>query len=359
MLYFRVLHFSIMKHYNMKKNHLIIIFLLFNVGVLIVKAQENNALKLPPLSPIPETPLPLPHGSIEMLDPDSFETVKMNFPMMDGPFEPTWESIAENYRGLPEWLKKGKFGFWVHYGPQSAGESGDWYARLMYRQEVVYDEDKRAYPNHLKRFGHPSEVGYKDILTQWNPDNFDPEYHVNLYKEAGGKFILVQGVHHDNYDLWDSDYQPWNSVNIGPKRDIMREWRDAVRKENMHYGIAFHHEYSWWWWQTPFWSDKTGARRGVQYDGATTLTDGIGTAWEGYDPRMLYGIDLNEYKGMTEFRWCLDRGIFHRHLDYAYWYTNNWALRILDAINKYDPDFIYTDGTSQQPFSGDGTGTGY
>ena len=36
-----------------------------------------------------------------------------------------------------------------------------------------------------------------------------------------------------------------------------------------------------------------------------------------------------------------------------------WALRIMDVINKYDPDFIYTDGDSTGPFTGDETGTGY
>lgn len=332
--------------------------LLINVSGSLC-AQDKTLLKLPPLSPIPEVPAPLPPESVEMANPDDFEEVKMDFPMMDGPFQPTWESIDKNYKGIPEWLKRGKFGFWVHFGPQASGQSGDWYARLMYRQEVVYDEDKLAYRNHLKNFGHPSEVGYKDLLTQWNPENFDPAYHIKLYKEAGAKFVLIQGVHHDNYDMWDSEYQPWNSVNIGPKRDIIGEWTKAVRKEKMHFGIAFHHEYTWWWWQTPFWSDKTGPKKGIQYDGKSTLADGKGTAWEGYDPRMLYGINLNEYKGMTEFRWCLHRGIFQRHLNYAHWYANNWALRILDAINKYDPDFIYTDGTAQSPFSGEGTGTGY
>jgi len=51
-------------------------------------------------------------------------------------------------------------------------------------------------------------------------------------------------------------------------------------------------------------------------------------------------------------------GIFLHHLDYAKWYVMQWALRIMDVVDQYDPDFIYTDGTDQQPFSGSGTGTG-
>ncbi len=78
---------------------------------------------------------------------------------------------------------------------------------------------------------------------------------------------------------------------------------------------------------------------------------------------MLYGIDLREYKGVAERShspWSPpDPGIFSKHLDYAKWYTSNWALRMMDVVEHYDPDFIYTDGTVQGPFTGEGTGTGY
>ena len=149
----------------------------------------------------------------------------------------------------------------MHFGPQSAGESGDWYARNLYKEE------HHAYKNHLKRYGHPSEVGYKDVLRTWNPTKLDPERLTALYQKAGARFLMIQGVHHDNYDLWNSRYQPWNSVNIGPKRDLLREWVDACHKHNMHYGVTFHHEYTWWWWQTAFGSDKSGDKAGVPYDG--------------------------------------------------------------------------------------------
>ncbi len=108
---------------------------------------------------------------------------------------------------------------------------------------------------------------------------------------------------------------------------------------------------------------STGPKAGVPYDGHLTLADGKGQWWEGLDPRMLYGIDLREYQGVSEAAlrpWTPPpAGIFGRHLDYAKWYATWWALRMMDAVNKYDPDFIYTDGTSTQPFSGNGTGTGF
>lgn len=309
------------------------------------------------LGPMPTVHKPLPEGSVAMGDVKAFEEVKLDLPITEGPYQPTWSSIEANYPGTPQWLRDAKFGIWVHFGPQSAGESGDWYARRLYNQGTW------AYNNHLKKYGHPSEVGYKEVLRDWNPEKFDPEHLVELYKDAGARFFIIQGVHHDQYDMWDSKYQPWNSTKVGPRRDFLREWQSASRKAGMRFGITFHHEYSWWWWQTAFQSDREGDKAGVPYDGNLTLEDGKGKWWEGLDPRYLYGVNLREYDNVpaaANTDWSPPRpGIFSGHLDFAEWYAKWWALRMMDAIEKYEPDFIYTDGTDQQPFSGSGTGTGY
>lgn len=76
------------------------------------------------------------------------------------------------------------------------------------KSRKLYYEGSNANSNHKKRFGHPSEVGYKDVLNSWNPTKFDPEYLTRLYKKAVARFLMIQGVHHDNYDLWNSQYQP-------------------------------------------------------------------------------------------------------------------------------------------------------
>lgn len=283
---------------------------------------------------------------------DSVPEVKLDFPIVQGPFEPTWESINKNYGKIPEWFREAKFGIWIHWGPQVSGRSGDWYARYLYNQGSV------AYENHLKNFGHPSEVGYKDVLHQWNIDKWNPLSLMKLYKESGAKYVLILGVHHDNFDLWNSKYQPWNSVNVGPKRDILGEWKKAAVKEKMHFGVSFHHEYTWWWWQSAFGSDTTGPKAGVPYDGNLTKEDGKGKWWEGLDPRQLYTIHMPEYPKVENIAFG-KKGIFSLHQDYARKYATQWALRIQDVVEKYDPDFIYTDGNSTQPFSGYKSGSGF
>ena len=71
-----------------------------------------------------------------------------------GPFIGTRESLRE--WEIPEWFRDAKFGIWAHWGPQSAIEAGDWYARNMYM------EGSREYEYHCEHYGHPSKFGFKD-----------------------------------------------------------------------------------------------------------------------------------------------------------------------------------------------------
>src|SRR5262245_26340518 len=98
-------------------------------------------------------------------------------PIPAGPFVGTRESLHA-YK-VPDWYRDAKFGIWAHWGPQSAAEFDDWYARRMY----VPGEPQYEY--HVKTYGHPSKVGFKDVINSWKADKFDADYLVSLYKKAG------------------------------------------------------------------------------------------------------------------------------------------------------------------------------
>jgi alpha-L-fucosidase len=142
-----------------------------------------------------------------------------------GPFVGTRESLAA-YQ-VPAWLDDAKFGIWAHWGPQSAPEQGDWYARNMYIQ------GSRQNLYHVQNYGHPSKFGYKDIVSTWTGDKFDPDYLMQLYKKAGAKYFVSMGVHHDNFDMWDSKYQRWNAAKMGIKRDVVGLWRKAAQENGL------------------------------------------------------------------------------------------------------------------------------
>ncbi|MGS0524391.1 alpha-L-fucosidase [Zobellia nedashkovskayae] len=145
-------------------------------------------------------------------------------------FKPTYESLKQYT--TPEWFRDAKFGIWSHWGPQSVPERGDWYARFMYLQGVLdWGEKFDVNESHTKRYGHPSEFGYKDLIPLFTAEKWNPEKLMELYQKAGARYFVSMGQHHDNFDMWNSKLQPWNSVNMGPKRDIVKEWQDAAKKK--------------------------------------------------------------------------------------------------------------------------------
>ena len=258
--------------------------------------------------------------------------------MQTGKYEPTWQSLEQHQ--TPEWFRDAKFGIWAHWGAQCVEGSGDWMAREMY-MEGSYKSNF-----HREHYGHPSEFGYKDILPLFKAEHWQPDSLVARYKRCGAQYFFVLGNHHDNYDLWDSQYQPWNSKNIGPQRDILAEWAAAAKKQGLPLGISFHADHAWTWFEPAQRYDLEGPKAGVFYDGNLTKEDGKGKWWEGLDPQMLYRQDHPMSKGS----W--DNGAIHGQWDWSHGacppsqeFVTNFYDRTLDAINRYNPDLVYFDVT--------------
>ena len=136
----------------------------------------------------------------------------------------------------------------MHWGPQGALKQGDWYARNMYIQGT------RQYEYHLKHYGHPSRVGFKDIIPLWTAKNWEPETLIRRYKKAGARYFASPGVHCDNFDCWNSKHHRWNAVNMGPKRDIVGTWRKFARQYDMRFAVSEHLAWSYSWFNVkPIW----------------------------------------------------------------------------------------------------------
>ncbi len=236
----------------------------------------------------------------------------MDLIIEQGKFNSSPESLME-YE-CPEWFKNAKFGIWSHWGPQSATLAGDWYARNM------YIEGHPQYKHHLETYGHPSEHGYKDIIPLWKAENFDPEKLMTLYKRMGAKYFVSLAVHHDNFDCWDSKHHKWNSVNMGPKKDIVGMWKKAADKEGLNFGVTVHHERSYSWFSTNKGADKEGEYAGVPYDG-----------------------NLEEFEDLYYEKHDDTNFGYPKHPSYSF--VKGWYDRVADLVEKYDPDLLYTDGS--------------
>ena len=101
-------------------------------------------------------------------------------------------------------------------------------------------QGNRDYQYQCEHYGHPSKVGFKDIDHIWHAENWDPEKLMDLYQKAGAKYFMALAQHHDNFDCWDSKYQPWNSVALGPKKDIVGTWAEVARQRGMRFGVSSH-----------------------------------------------------------------------------------------------------------------------
>jgi len=253
-------------------------------------------------------------------------------PMQTGKFEPTWESLGQ-YQ-VPQWYRDAKFGIWAHWGPQCEPEHGDWYARQMYQ------EGSADYKYHVEHYGPPSKFGFKDVIHEWKAGNWDPEKLLALYKRAGAQYFFALANHHDNFDNFDSKYQPWNSVNMGPKKDLIGGWAKAARDNGLRFGVSVHGAHAWSWYEVAQGADKDGPLAGVPYDGKVTKADGVGQWWEGYDPQDLYA--QNHVPG-KKLVWDWNAAEGSSIPDAAY--CEKFYNRTIDLINKYHPDLIYFDDT--------------
>jgi alpha-L-fucosidase len=251
------------------------------------------------------------------------------FGVASGPFQPTWDSLAGGYQ-VPDWFRDAKFGIWAHWGPQCQPEMGDWYAQRMYQF------DGPIYKFHVQHYGHPSKFGFKDVINEWKAEEWDPEHLISLYKRAGARYFATMANHHDNFDMFNSKYQPWNSVAYGPKKDIVGGWAKAVRAAGLRLSITCHGDRAWSWYQNAQGSDPTGPLAGVPYDGRMTKADGAGKWWEGLDPQDLYA----QYHPLGKYNWPQNG-----NPPLAPAFSEKFFHRIIDLIDQHQPDLLYFDDT--------------
>jgi len=261
-----------------------------------------------------------------------------------GAFQPTWDSLKQ-YRA-PDWFRDAKFGIWAHWTAQCVPEQGDWYARQMYIQG--HPQNKF----HVEKYGHPSKFGFMEIDNLWKAEKWEPEALMQLYVKAGARYFVALANHHDNFDCYDSTHHAWNSVRIGPKKDIVGTWERIARKHNLRFGVTNHSAHAWHWFQTAYGYDPEGAMAGVPYDGFTTKSQGAGKWWDGLDPQELYtGATMPLPPGLTTMKAAQD---WHNQHDRKWTeeppvenpqFVERWFQRCQQLLDRYNPDLLYFDNT--------------
>ena len=237
---------------------------------------------------------------------------------------PTWESMAENYE-VPQWFVDGKIGVWTHWGVPSATDEnrpndGSHYGRRMYGPNEgesggQLEMTKELAAFHAERYGPPSEFGYEDLVPLFKAEKWDPEVLVKFFKDNGARFVMPVACHHDNFDMYDS-FHPWNSVEMGPKRDTLKEWKAAARKQGLKFGVSTH-----LYWSPRFFASARKCQKPGTLEWA------------------LFNMDFDPRGYATQDSWN------------EHWYARCWEI-----IEKYDPDMFNND--SPYPKIGGGKGLG-
>jgi alpha-L-fucosidase len=148
----------------------------------------------------------------------------------------SWETLRS--RPYPQWFKDAKLGIFIHWGVYSVPSYGgpesyaEWYLRgLQAGAENRIDFMK-------KYWGEDFE--YEDFAPLWKAELFDAKEWAEIFEKAGAKYIILVSKHHDGFALWPSQYAPgWNSVDVGPQRNIVAEVAEAVRERDIRFGLYY------------------------------------------------------------------------------------------------------------------------
>ena len=221
------------------------------------------------------------------------------------------ENNLKNYV-VPEWFEDAKFGIFIHYGVYSEPGFGDeWYGHWMYLRETKSWGGDDIYEYHRKTYGGVEKFGYKDFIPKFIEDIRKyrdygmAEQWAELFKQAGAKYVMPVGIHHDSFALYDSDVQSeYNSVKQAGI-DYCGLLKDACNNQGLHFGISNHFAENRWFF------DKVLAA-------GTDITD------PAY--RQLYGFGLTEEE-----------------------HVKKWYDISMEIIGKYHPELIYYDFDLQKP----------
>ncbi len=222
-------------------------------------------------------------------------------------YESNWESLSK-HKADPEWFQDAKFGIYFHWGLYSVPAYGtEWYPYFLYRKDRP---DFAAY--HEKKYGALEEFGYHDFIPLFKAEKFDPEDWADVFTSAGAKFAGPVAQHHDGFAMWDSDINPWNAKNMGPKRDVTGEILTALKKRGLKTMTSLHH-----------------ARLRQRHDGDSTK-------WDTYNSHYAYHPDYptsSDDPNLKKFYGNLSQAEFDTY----------WLDQTKEVVDKYAPDILWFD----------------
>ncbi len=213
-------------------------------------------------------------------------------------FQPNWDNIGKNYQ-FPQWFCDAKFGIFIHWGVYSVPAFGsEWYPRNMYQT------DSKEYKHHVETYGEQTKFGYKEFIPMFKAEKFNASEWAKLFKEAGAKYVVPVAEHHDGFSMYDSELNDWNSVKMGPQKDIVGLLKQALVNEGIVFGLSTHRAENAWF----------------------------------FNGGMQFPSDVQDMKIKLYGR-RLPNDTYNNDV------AKEWLTRTYELVNKYQPELIWFDWT--------------
>ena len=238
---------------------------------------------------------------------------KINHVIAQGKYKDTWESLQQ-YR-VPKWYEDAKFGIFIHWGIYSVPAFGsEWYSRSMYIQGT------REFEHHVKTYGKHTEFGYKDFIPMFKGERFSADNWVELFKKAGVKYVMPVAEHHDGFAMYDTEFNRWNSKDMGPCRDVVGELKAACEKHGLELCTSTHRAEHYFFMNggRPYESDINDEAYRDFYGPAVYCKEFSS------DELHIYTADAFSWGASKE--WIED-----------------WLARTCELVDKYQPSVLYFD----------------
>ncbi|MGY3052993.1 alpha-L-fucosidase [Pedobacter sp. UYEF25] len=228
-------------------------------------------------------------------------------------YQPNWNSLKKYT--VPDWFRDAKFGIFIHWGVYAVpaygggGIFGEWYGNDMYQKGSA------AYKHHIATYGTQDKFGYKDFIPMFKAEKFDADAWAKLFKKAGAKYVVPVAEHHDGFAMYDTKLSKWNSVNMGPKRDVIGELSTSIRREGMIFGLSSHRAEHWYFF----------------HNGRDIKSDVNDPQFEDFYGPAASGEDSLETTKISPV------------------FLNDWLLRNTELVDKYKPQIFWFDWWLDNP----------
>ncbi len=131
--------------------------------------------------------------------------------------EKIWEETAEEKKERLAWWTNDRFGMFIHWGTYSLAGRHEW----VKKNERIPDEK------------------YQKYFDNFNPDLFNPTEWAKMAKAAGMKYAVITAKHHEGFTLFDSNFTDYKATNTAYGKDLLKEWVEAFRAEDLKIGFYY------------------------------------------------------------------------------------------------------------------------